>query len=93
MKFRFFAILTGALLASGCAVQEYSGDREAARWMGYAAEEGNAYAQYNYGMCCLYGEGVPKDRKMAVHYLRLAAAGGYQEAVEALEELEKTSVK
>jgi TPR repeat protein len=44
-------------------------------------------------MCCLYGEGVPKDRKMAVHYLRLAAAGGYQEAVEALEELEKTSVK
>jgi hypothetical protein len=34
MKFRFFAILTGALLASGCAVQEYSGDREAARWMG-----------------------------------------------------------
>ena len=93
MKIRLFAILTGALLASGCAVQEYPGDREAARWMGYAAEEGNVYAQYNYGMCCLYGEGVEKDRKMAIYYLRLAAAAGYQEAVEALQSLEKSPAK
>ena len=93
MKIRFFAILVVALLVSGCAVQNYPGDREAARWMGYAAEEGNVYAQYNYAMCCLHGEGVEKDRKTAIHYLRLAAAAGYQEAVEALQSLEKSPAK
>ena len=41
--------------------------------------------------CAVFTERV--FPKTAVHYLRLAAAGGYQEAVEALEELEKTSVK
>ena len=74
----------------GCSTvaEQNSGDREAARWMGYAAEEGNAYAMFNYGQCCLYGDGVAQYRALAEKYLRLAAAKGYPEALEILKEAE-----
>jgi TPR repeat protein len=36
---------------------------EAVQWYGKAAEQGNAFAQYNLGACYYYGTGagVPKD--------------------------------
>ena len=90
MKFRNLTMLSLLALIAGCttAVPVNRGDSEAARWMGIAAEENNAYAQYNYALCCLYGDGVAKDEATGMMYLRLAAANGYAEAVEKLKELE-----
>lgn len=88
MTKRNFALLLILPIMCGCSTvaEQKTGDREAARWMGYAAEEGNAYAMFNYGQCCLYGDGVAQDRDLAEKYLRLAAANGYPEALEILKE-------
>ena len=88
MKIRMLVLTMLALAAGGCAVApaDSAGDREAARWMGHAAEEGNAYGMFNYGQCCLFGDGVAQDRAMGIRYLRMAAAKGYPEALEILKE-------
>lgn len=88
MTKRNFALLLLLPVMCGCAAvsEQEIGDREAARWMGYAAEEGNAYAMFNYGQCCLFGDGVAQDRVLGEKYLRLAAANGYPEALEILKE-------
>lgn len=88
MKIQNLMLLMVLLLAAGCSAPVYPGDREAARWMGIAAEEGNAYAQFNYGMCLLNGDGVAADPEKARSYLQLAAAAGYDEAAEVLKNLE-----
>ena len=91
MNFKPLLWLTLPVLFAGCTVRNYPGDSEAARWMGYAAEENNAYAQYNYGLCCIHGDGVEKNVPLGMKYLRLAAANGYPEAAEMLKTLEKSS--
>ena len=45
-----------------------------------AAEQGNADAQYNLGLCYEVGSGVPKDEVEAVKWYRKAADQGYVEA-------------
>ena len=88
MKIRMLALVILALAVGGCVIApaNSAGDREAARWMGYAAEEGNAYGLFNYGQCCLFGDGVAQDREMGIRYLRMAAERGSPEALEILRE-------
>ena len=42
-----------------------------------AAERGDAYAQYNLGVCLKNGEGVARDAAQAVVWYRKAAEQGY----------------
>ena len=52
-----------------------------------AANQGDAAAQYNLGVCYECGEGVAKDIKEAVRLYKLAAAQGVAEAKQALKRL------
>src|SRR5579883_1471007 len=54
--------------------------RMAAQLFQRAAEQGFAYAQGDLGMAYEFGEGVPRNRQMALHWLDLAAAQGYGRA-------------
>ena len=45
-----------------------------------AAEQGNAVAQHNLGLCYDYGTGVEKDGREAVKWYRKAAEQGYADA-------------
>ena len=55
-------------------------DAEAVRWFRLAAEQGDAYAQYNLGRMYANGEGVPEDFVEAVAWYRKAAEQGHVEA-------------
>ncbi|MCL2148656.1 MAG: sel1 repeat family protein, partial [Methanomassiliicoccaceae archaeon] len=44
------------------------------------AEGGDAVAQYEIGMMCLEGEGVPQDDAEAVRWIRLSAEAGHPPA-------------
>jgi TPR repeat protein len=44
------------------------------------AKQGNAEAQYNLGVRCLYGDGVPRDCKQALTWLLKATEQGNKEA-------------
>jgi TPR repeat protein len=44
------------------------------------AETGDRVAQYNLGLCYIFGDGVAKDQVQAVAWYRKAAAQGYAEA-------------
>jgi TPR repeat protein len=58
----------------------------ACRWYLRAARQGQARAQYHYGLACSNGvPGVPWNRVEACKWLTLAAKGGIKEAVSALE--------
>ena len=54
-----------------------------------AAEQGDANAQYNLGVCYEKGEGVKKDLSQAVQWYRKAAEQGMPGAQSKLKELEK----
>jgi TPR repeat protein len=45
----------------------------AAHYFKLAADQGNAAAQNNYGVCLKKVEGVSIDLKLAAHYFKLAA--------------------
>jgi TPR repeat protein len=56
-------------------------DREAARLYRLAADQGNAYAQYNLGVLCAAGYGgLAKDEQEAARLYRLAADQDYANA-------------
>jgi TPR repeat protein len=61
---------------------------EAAFWYQKAAEQGNAAAQYNLGMCYYKGLGVRQDYNEAMRWLRKAAEQGLAEAVQFIEALD-----
>ena len=52
-----------------------------------AAEQGDAKAQYNLGVCYANGDGVQKNLKQAVFWYRKAAEQGNAFAQEALKKL------
>jgi hypothetical protein len=54
---------------------------EAVKWFRKAAEQGDAKAQYNLGLCCGSGEGTAKDPVEAYMWLSVAATGGQGEAL------------
>lgn len=53
-----------------------------------SAEKGFPLAIYWAGLCCRLGVGTKKDDEMALHYLRLGADGGCQDALDLLNEME-----
>lgn len=60
---------------------------EAVKWYRKAAEHGSNAGMFNLGCRYLHGEGVAQDRNEAVKWIRKAADGGYQRAIDKLEEL------
>ena len=52
-----------------------------------AAEQGNADAQHDLGVCYIKGEGVEEDFEQAKFWLEKAAAQGHSDAQELLSEL------
>ena len=58
-------------------LQDYA---ESAKWYRLAADQGDAYAQYNLGQMYREGRGVPKDYAEAAKLYRLAADQGDVEA-------------
>ena len=50
---------------------------EAAKWWYVAATNGEVTAQYNYGVCCEYGDGRDVDLKEAVKWYRESAINGF----------------
>lgn len=57
---------------------------KAAQWYEKAAQRGHAEAQYNLGMMLSDGEGIRKNTKQALYWLRKSVAGGYEYAAKAL---------
>ncbi len=60
---------------------------EAVRWYRLAADQGNAGAQYNLGLCYENGWGVTQSLEEAARWYRKAAEQGYEKAKEALKNL------
>ncbi len=52
-----------------------------------AAALGNAEAQYYRGVCCFYGDGVPRDKEAAFRLWEQAAEQGHVGACRSLETL------
>jgi TPR repeat protein len=52
-----------------------------------AADRGHANAQYNLGVCYANGTGVTKDEREAIHWYRLAADQGSEDARRAIEKI------
>ena len=53
---------------------------EAVKWFRKAAEQNDAAAQYNLGVCFYNGDGVAKDQAEAVKWYRKAAEQNFAEA-------------
>lgn len=58
---------------------------EAVKWIRKAAEQGDAQAQYNLGVCYISGDGVVPNKQEAMKWLRKAAKQGHPQAKEILE--------
>jgi TPR repeat protein len=50
-----------------------------------SADQGNAQAQYNLGVCYAQGLGVTRDDEQAVYWVMKAADQGFQDAINALQ--------
>jgi len=74
-------VLALALSVSAQAQTFDDGLAEAVKLYRKAAEQGNAYAQYNLGFMYGNGEGVPQDYVEAHKWFNLAAAQGLQTAI------------
>lgn len=66
--------------------QDYT---EAVKWYSKAAEQGDAYAQFNLGVKYYKGEGVKRNPSKAKEWFRKACDNGEQDACDALRKLEK----
>ncbi len=60
---------------------------KAAEMYAKSAEQGYAFAEYNFGLALYYGRGVAKDDQKAVVMLKRAAAQGDPDAIAALKKL------
>jgi len=52
----------------------------ATKWLRIASEKGNAYAQYNLGLCYYYGTGVRKSIRDTRELMKLSHKNGCKEA-------------
>jgi TPR repeat protein len=59
------------------------------KWYRLAADQGDADAQYNLGVCYAKGEGVPQDKVLAYMWHDLASANGLKRAERKKGQLEK----
>lgn len=82
---RFVALIfLVALIVCECIAQDKA---EAVKWYRKAAEQGDARAQCNLGVCYDNGEGIAQDKTEAVKWLQRASEQGLEEATKALEGL------
>ena len=58
-------------------------------WLEKAAEQGNAKAQYLYGVCYYNGEGVEENLTNAIYWFKKAAEQGHADAQAALKMLQQ----
>ena len=63
--------------------------REAMRWYGKAAAQGDSYAQYKLGWMYLNGLGVTEDKVEAYKWFYIASLNGFSEAWEECKKLRK----
>ncbi|HIU97479.1 MAG TPA: sel1 repeat family protein, partial [Candidatus Ornithoclostridium faecigallinarum] len=61
--------------------------QKAVEWYAKAAEQGDAVAQCNLGICYANGQGVKQDRQKAIEWYTKAAQQGDEYAKEALKRL------
>ena len=59
-------------------------------WLNKSAKQNNVEAQYNLGVYYERGYGVPKNLDKAKEWYQLAANQGLEQAIEKVQELEKT---
>jgi len=78
------ACYLGGFLAEGLGAAGAADLRAAARWYGRSAEGGFPEAQYELGMMCLQGQGVPWDADKARYWLGCAAKQGHRKAAKAV---------
>jgi TPR repeat protein len=64
-------------LSQADAAYERADYAEAVRWYRLAADQGDAWAQYNLGLMYANGRGVPQNDAEAIRWYRLAADQGY----------------
>ncbi len=57
-----------------------AGKKLAVKWLRLAAENGNAWSQYNLGLSYQNGEGVPRDIRSAASWYKAASDQGYDSA-------------
>ena len=58
----------------------------AAEFYKEAADKGYPPAMNNYAVLLLRGDGIPQNKKQAIHYLKMAAKKGDQNALKTLKE-------
>ena len=64
--------------------------KEAVKWYRKSADQGDAFAQHNLGLCYYNGEGVPKDYVLAYMWVNLSLAEDNNiKAKESIDNLEK----
>jgi TPR repeat protein len=56
------------------------GESLAAHYFKLSADQGNADAQYSYGIAFAIGQGIGIDKSLAAHYYKLSAAQGNADA-------------
>ena len=69
-----FVLLMALLILPACSLEPSLGELK------QKAEQGDAGAQYNLGLMCYNGEGVPQDDTEAVRWFRAAAEQGFANA-------------
>lgn len=62
---------------------------QAVKWFRKAAEQGNPDAQYRLALCYENGDGLTRDVAQAINWYRKAAEQGSENALKALENMEK----
>jgi TPR repeat protein len=62
------------------------------RWFRLAADQDDARAHFNIGVCYMYGTGVVQDNAEALRWLRLAADEGYADAETVVTQLAQLDV-
>jgi TPR repeat protein len=63
---------------------------EASRLFKGAADQGDPVAQYIFAINCIRGDGVPKNVKMGIRYLRYSADAGCKQAMDILSEVSRS---
>ncbi len=87
MRLKILNLIMTVVIGFTCNAQSslYSNERDRYFTEIYnAAEQGDAQAQLNLGVCYWNGNGVAKDYAEAVKWFRKAAEQGINEAIEAL---------
>lgn len=82
---RGFKVSTNYPMLPSINLAEATTEQRVVKWQKEQADKGSAYAQSTLGRRYLKGDGVPKDRKLAVEYLEKAAAQGDGDAKQTLE--------